>query len=90
MIFKQNPKDIKFRKYVEEVEEVERRISFKREIAEDINELIAFYNKDDSTNSKINSSDIVNTAMQVYINQIKGIPSEKIIDFLKYGVSTEE
>lgn len=90
MIFKQNPKDIKFRKYVEEVEEVERRISFKREIAEDINELIAFYNKDDSTNSKINSSDIVNTAMKVYINQIKGIPSEKIIDFLKYGVSTEE
>lgn len=90
MIFKQNPKDIKFRKYVEEVEEVERRISFKREIAEDINELIAFYNKDDSTNSKINSSDIVNTAMKVYINQIKGMPSEKIIDFLKYGVSTEE
>lgn len=90
MIFEQNPKEIKFRKYVEEVEEVERRISFKREIAEDINELIAFYNKDDSTNSKINSSDIVNTAMQVYINQIKGIPSEKIIDFLKYGVSTEE
>lgn len=90
MIFEQNPKEIKFRKYVEEVEEVERRISFKREIAEDINELIAFYNKDDSTNSKINSSDIVNTAMQVYINQIKGIPSEKIIDFLKYGFSTEE
>lgn len=86
MIFKEKSKGLKYVKYPEERKTLERRITFKRLIAEDINEVIAVFNKEEDVLFKIDSSMLTNLGMKYFLNKLKNLPEEAIIDYIKEAI----
>ena len=87
MIFKEKSKGLKIVKYPEERKTLERRITFKRLIAEDINEVIAVFNKEEDVQVKITSSTLTNIAFSCFFNKLKELPEEDVIEFIKEAIS---
>lgn len=86
MIFKEKSKGIKIVKYPEERKTLERRIKFRRLIAEDLNEVIAVFNKEEDVPFKIDSTILVNLAVNNFFNNLKKLPEEDIIEFIKESI----
>lgn len=86
MIFKEKSKGLKIVKYPEERKTLERRIKFRRLIAEDLNEVIAVFNKEEDVPFKIDSTILVNLAVNNFFNNLKELPEEDIIEFIKESI----
>ena len=86
MIFKEKSKGHKIDKYNEERKTLERRIKFRRLIAEDLNEVIAVFNKEEDVPFKIDSTILVNLAVNNFFNNLKELPEEDIIEFIKESI----
>lgn len=86
MIFKEKSKGLKIVKYPEERKTLERRIKFRRPIAEDLNEVIAVFNKEEDVPFKIDSTILVNLAVNNFFNNLKELPEEDIIEFIKESI----
>ena len=86
MIFKEKSKGLKIVKYPEERKTLERRIKFRRIIAEDLNEVIAVFNKEEDVPFKIDSTILVNLAVNNFFNNLKELPEEDIIEFIKESI----
>lgn len=86
MIFKEKSKGLKIVKYPEERKTLERRIKFRRLIAEDLNEVIAVFNKEEDVPFKIDSTILVNLAVNNFFNNLKKLPEEDIIEFIKESI----
>lgn len=87
MIFKEKSKGLKIVTYPKDRKTLERRIRFKRPIAEDINEVIAVFNKEEDILFKIDSSMLTNIGMKYFLNKLEDLPEEAIIDFIKENIS---
>ena len=86
MIFKEKSKGLKIVTYPEERKTLERRIKFRRLIAEDLNEVIAVFNNEEDVPFKIDSTILVNLAVNNFFNNLKKLPEEDIIEFIKESI----
>lgn len=82
MLFKEKGKGINYIQYTEDKKTVERRIKFKKDLAEEVNKLIAVFNND-SEAVKLNNSIVVNVALNCLIKQLTNLPEEEIIQVLE-------
>lgn len=82
MLFEEKSKKVTFLTYSPDRRIIERKIGFKRLLAEEINEVIAVFNKESEV-VKINNSTLVNIAINCLFKQLKGLSEEEIVEMLK-------
>lgn len=82
MLFKEKSKKVTFLTYSPDRRIIERKIGFKRLLAEEINEVIAVFNKESEV-VKINNSTLVNIAINCLFKQLEGLSEEEIVEILK-------
>jgi len=82
MILTEKSKEVNFLQYTEDRKIIERRIKFKKELAEATNIIIAVFNKESEV-IKINNSILVNIAMNCLIKQLNKLPEDEIIQILE-------
>ena len=82
MILTEKSKEVNFLQYKEDRKIIERRIKFKKELAEATNIIIAVFNKESEV-IKINNSILVNIAMNCLIKQLNKLPEDEIIQILE-------
>ena len=87
MIFQEKRTEVNVLHYEEGRKEVERRIKFKKELAEETNVAIAVFNKNSMFN--INNSILVNVAINCLFKQLEGLTEEEAIEVLEAKVLTE-
>lgn len=81
-------KDIKYRKYSADTEEVSRHIELKKETAEEINKVIAVANKDNK-GIKLNNTILFNLAVKKYFKELAKLTSEEAIELLRTSALKE-
>lgn len=79
MLFKKKRNEVTVLHY-EDRKTVERKIKFKKLLAEEVNVLIAVFNKE--TLFKLNNSILVNIAMNNFFKQLEKLSEEEAIGFL--------
>ena len=82
MILTEKSKEVNFLQYTEDRKIIERRIKFKKELAEATNIIIAVFNKESEV-IKINNSILVNIAMNCLIKQLNKLSEDEIIQILE-------
>lgn len=82
MLFEEKSKKVTFLTYSPDRRIIERKIGFKRLLAEEINEVIAVFNKESEV-VKINNSTLVNIAINCLFKQLEGLSEEEIVEILK-------
>lgn len=82
MLLKEKAKKVNFLTYSEDRKTIERRINFKKELAEEINTVIAVFNNESEV-VKINNSILVNVAMNCFFKQLEGLTEEEIVEILE-------
>lgn len=82
MIFEEKKKAVNPIRYTEDRKTLSRRISFKRLLAEDINTLIAVFNKESEV-VRINNSVLVNIAMNCFLKQLEKLSEEEGLHYLE-------
>ena len=87
MLFKEKRTEVNVLQYEESRKEVERRIKFKKALAEETNVVIAVFNKNSMFN--INNSIIVNVAMNCLFKQLEDLSEEEAIAVLEEKVLAE-
>lgn len=87
MLFKEKRTEVNVLQYEEHRKEVERRIKFKKALAEETNVVIAVFNKDSMF--KINNSILVNVAMNCLFKQLEDLSEEEAIAILEEKVLAE-
>lgn len=87
MLFQEKSKKINYVDYPSDKKTVERRIKIRTSIAEEINKIIAVYNHEDITLSKINTSILVNLAMKCFFKELNSLSEEEAIEFIRKGAS---
>ena len=81
MLFKEKRTEVNVLHYEEGRTEVERRIKFKKALAEETNVAIAVFNKNSMFN--INNSILVNVAMNCLFKQLEKLSEEEAIELLE-------
>lgn len=74
--------DIKYRKYTSDVTEVHRHIDIKKELAEEINKVLAVVNKGNKA-FKINNTILFSIAIKKYFETLEGLTTEEIIEIIR-------
>lgn len=87
MLFKEKRTEVNVLHYEEGRNEVERRIKFKKALAEETNVVIAVFNKSSMFN--INNSILVNVAMNCLFKQLEGLSEEEAIEVLEAKLLAE-
>ena len=87
MLFKEKRTEVNVLQYEEGRKEVERRIKFKKALAEETNVVIAVFNKSSMFN--INNSILVNVAMNCLFKQLEGLSEEEAIEVLEAKLLAE-
>ena len=87
MLFNKKRKEVNVLQYEEHRNEVERRIKFKKALAEETNVVIAVFNKSSMFN--INNSILVNVAMNCLFKQLEGLSEEEAIEVLEAKLLAE-
>lgn len=87
MLFEEKRTEVNVLHYEEGRNEVERRIKFKKALAEETNVVIAVFNKSSLFN--INNSILVNVALNCLFKQLEGLPEEEAIAVLENKVLAE-
>ncbi len=82
MIFKEKRKGVKAVRYTEDRKTLGRRIGFKRALAEEINVLIAVFNKENEA-VKLNNTIVVNVALNCFLKQLEKISEEEALAYLE-------
>lgn len=82
MIFQEKRKKVNSIKYTEDRITLGRRIGFKRALAEEINVLIDVFNNESEV-VRINTSVLVNMAMNCFLRQLEKLPEEKALEYLE-------
>lgn len=82
MLFKEKAEKVTFLTYSHDRKIIERKIGFKRVLAEEINEVIAVFNKESEV-VKLNNSTLVNIAINCLFKQLEGFSEEEIVEILK-------
>lgn len=83
-MFKDKGKSTKFRIY-EDITEIERHITLPVNVAEELNKVIAVFNKENKF-LKINNSILVVSILNTYFKQADGLPEEKQLEEIKQKV----
>ena len=87
MLFKEKGKNVKVLHYSEERKEVERKIKFRKDLADETNIVLAVFKKESVLN--INNSILVNIALNCLFRQLEGLTEEKAIEVLEDKVLKE-
>lgn len=87
MLFKEKRKEVNVLQYEEGRKEVEKRIKFKKALAEETNVVIAVFNK--NSMFRMNNSILVNVAMNCLFKQLEGVPEDKAVEILEEKVLAE-
>ena len=74
--------DVKYRKYTSDVTEVHRHIDIKKELAEEINKVLAVVNKGNKA-FKINNTILFSIAIKKYFETLEGLTTEEIIEIIR-------
>lgn len=88
MLFKEKRTEVNVLQYEEQRREVERRIKFKKALAEETNVVIAVFNKE-SEAIRINNSILVNVALNCLFRQLEDLSEEEAIAVLEEKVLAE-
>lgn len=83
-MFKDRGKSTKFRIY-EDITEIERHITLPVNVAEELNKVIAVFNKENKF-LKINNSILVVSILNTYFKQADGLPEDKQLEEIKQKV----
>lgn len=83
-MFKDKGKSTKFRIY-EDINEIERHITLPVNVAEELNKVIAVFNKENKF-LKINNSILVVSILNTYFKQADGLPEDKQLEEIKQKV----
>lgn len=83
-MFKDKGKSTKFRIY-EDITEIERHITLPVNVAEELNKVIAVFNKENKF-LKINNSILVVSILHTYFKQADGLPEDKQLEEIKQKV----
>ena len=83
-MFKDKGKSTKFRIY-EDITEIERHITLPVNVAEELNKVIAVFNKENKF-LKINNSILIVSILHTYFKQADGLPEEKQLEEIKQKV----
>ncbi len=78
MLLEEKAKEVNFLTYPQERKTLERRITLKRELAEEINTVIAVFNKESEV-VKINSSILINIGINCFFKQLEQLTEEEVI-----------
>ena len=87
MLFNKKRKEVNVLQYEEHRNEVERRIKFKKALAEETNVVIAVFNKESMFN--INNSVLVNVAINCLFKQLENLSEVEAIKLLESKVLEE-
>ena len=87
MLFKEKRTNVNVLQYEDNRKEVERRIKFRKDLAEETNVVLAVF-KNESV-LKINNSILVNVALNCLFKQLEGLTEEEAIDVLEEKVLKE-
>lgn len=88
MLFKEKRTEVNVLQYEKQRKEVERRIKFKRALAEETNVVIAVFNKE-SEAIRINNSILINVALNCLFRQLEDLSEEEAIAVLEEKVLAE-
>lgn len=77
-----NKKEINYKQYPKEQGTVQRRIFFEREVAEDVNKIIAIFNSE-LTGFRLNSSVLINIVLRDFFSHLKTIDEKEAMEILK-------
>lgn len=83
-MFKDKGKSTKFRIY-EDITEIERHITMPVNVAEELNKVIAVFNKENKF-LKINNSILIVSIINAYFKQADGLPEDKQLEEIKQKV----
>lgn len=83
-MFKDKGKSTNFRIY-EDITEIERHITLPVNVAEELNKVIAVFNKENKF-LKINNSILVVSILHTYFKQADGLPEDKQLEEIKQKV----
>lgn len=83
-MFKDKGKSTKFRIY-EDITEIERHITMPVNVAEELNKVIAVFNKENKF-LKINNSILIVSILNTYFKQADGLPEDKQLEEIKQKV----
>ena len=81
-MFKEKSKEVNFLKYTSDKKRIERRIKFKKALAEEVNKIIAVFNNESEV-LKINNSILVNISLNCLLKKLAELPEEEIIQVLE-------
>lgn len=75
-------KEIKFKKYKKNKKRIQRRIFFEKDIAEDVNRIIAIFNSE-FTGFRMNSSIFINIVLRDFFSYLKTLDENEAMEILK-------
>lgn len=73
---------IKFKKYKENQKQIQRRIHFEKDVAENVNRLIAIFNNE-FAGFNMNSSIFINIVLRDYFSYLKTLDKNEAMEILK-------
>lgn len=82
MILKNKSENVFYVRYTEDRKTVERRIKFKRTLAEETNKIVAVFNNETEA-FKLNQSILTNIGMNCFIKQLEKLSEEEVLAYLK-------
>lgn len=74
--------DVKYRKYTSDVEIVNRHLYIKKELAEEVNKVLAVVNNGNKA-FKINNTVLFSIAIKKYFETLEGLTKEEIIEIIR-------
>ncbi|WP_407454354.1 hypothetical protein [Methanobrevibacter sp.] len=75
-------KKIEYKKYSNEQKTVQRRIFFEKEVAEDVNKIIAIFNSE-FNGIRINNSTFINIVLRDFFTYLKTLDENEAMEILK-------
>ena len=82
MILKNKSENVFYVKYTEDRKTVERRIKFKRTLAEETNKIVAVFNNETEA-VKLNQTILTNIGMNCFIKHLEKLSEEEVLAYLK-------
>jgi len=82
MVLEEKSKKTLSVRYTEDRKILERRIGFKRKLAEETNKIVAVFNKE-SEAVKLNQTILTNIGMNCFLKQLEKLSEEEVLEYLE-------
>ena len=82
MVLEEKSKKTLSVRYTEDRKILERRIGFKRKLAEETNKIVAVFNKE-SEAVKLNQTILTNIGMNCFLKQLEKLTEEEVLEYLE-------